>query len=153
MLLPGDPQRDVRKAVHEVAQLLDLGIREGGIGAEDLAASGYIEHSTVAGSWSTTVEVRARWAACGGVAPPLMGRTRSRISTIVEIDRSERNPPPRSGGSSPPFARAGGAAAYDPPAPGRGSRGGRPRRPGCSEPSPLPQRAPSPRGLPPACSS
>jgi len=46
MFLPGDPQREVREAVDEVAQLLDFGIGQPTIGAEDLAASNYAEHST-----------------------------------------------------------------------------------------------------------
>jgi len=46
MILPGDPQREVRKAVDEVAQLLDFGIGQPAIGAENLAASDYGQHST-----------------------------------------------------------------------------------------------------------
>jgi hypothetical protein len=46
MTLPGDRQRDVREAVDEVAQLLDFGVGQPAIGAENLAASDYGEHST-----------------------------------------------------------------------------------------------------------
>jgi hypothetical protein len=45
MLLLRDPQRDVREAVHEVPQLLDLGVGHPAVVAEDLAASGYGEYS------------------------------------------------------------------------------------------------------------
>jgi len=49
MILPGDPQREVREAVDEVAQLLDFGIGQPAIGAEDLAASNYGQHLTPSG--------------------------------------------------------------------------------------------------------
>jgi len=46
MTLPGDPQRDVREPVDDIAQLLDFGVGQPAIGAENLAASAYGEHST-----------------------------------------------------------------------------------------------------------
>jgi hypothetical protein len=46
MILPSDPKREVRETVDEVAQLLDFGIGQPAIGAEDLAASNYGQHST-----------------------------------------------------------------------------------------------------------
>jgi hypothetical protein len=42
----GDPQRDIGEAVDEIAQRLDLGVREKAVLAEDLAAPSYAEHST-----------------------------------------------------------------------------------------------------------
>jgi len=55
MILPGDAQREVREAVDEVAQLLDFGIGQPAIGAEDLAASDYGQHST---PWPLVVNSR-----------------------------------------------------------------------------------------------
>jgi hypothetical protein len=49
MSLPGDPQREIGEAVDEVAELLDFGIGQPAIGAENLAASDYGQHSTPAG--------------------------------------------------------------------------------------------------------
>jgi len=46
MSLPGDPQREIGEAVDEVAELLDFGIGQPAIGAENLAASNYGQHST-----------------------------------------------------------------------------------------------------------
>jgi len=46
MLLPRDPQRDVREAVHEIPQLLDLGVRQPVVVTEDFATSGYRQHFT-----------------------------------------------------------------------------------------------------------
>jgi hypothetical protein len=46
MSLPGDPQREIGEAVDEVAKLLDFGIGQPAIGAENLAASDYGQHST-----------------------------------------------------------------------------------------------------------
>jgi len=46
MLLPRDPQRDVREAVDEIPQLLDLGVRQPVVVTEDLATSGYGQHFT-----------------------------------------------------------------------------------------------------------
>jgi len=44
MLLLGDPERDVREAVDKVSQILDLGIGQLALVAEDLTASGNSKH-------------------------------------------------------------------------------------------------------------
>jgi len=46
VVLSGDLQRDVGESVDHVAQRLDLGVGQPAIGAENLAASAYGEHST-----------------------------------------------------------------------------------------------------------